>query len=88
MNNNCENLKVIPQYEGTCWFNSFLMSLLYSQNARKILIKVSKDWDKTDKFLNILKHILKKNYNDPSIANYYSKIRPELLLFKFFFPKY
>ena len=66
MENNCENLKVIPQFLGTCWFNAFLMSTLYSQNARKIMIKVSKKWDIKNKFLNNLKYILKKNYNDPS----------------------
>jgi hypothetical protein len=79
----CENLKVIPQFTGTCWFNAFLMSVLYSQNARKMMIKVSKKWNKENKFLNILKYILKKNYNDPSIEKYYNKIRPELLLFEY-----
>jgi hypothetical protein len=83
MSNICNDLKVIPQFEGTCWFNAFLMSVLYSQYARKMMIKVSKTWDKKDNFLNILKYILKKNYNDPSIATYYNKIQPEILLFKF-----
>jgi hypothetical protein len=83
MSNICNDLKVIPQFVGTCWFNAFLMSTLYSQNARKMFIKVSKTWNKKDKFLNILKFILKKNYNDPSIATYYNKIQPQLLLFKF-----
>jgi hypothetical protein len=79
----CSDLKVIPQFEGTCWFNAFLMSVLYSQNARKIMIKVSKTWNKKDKFLNNLKYILKKNYNDPSIINYYNKIQPQILLFEY-----
>jgi len=80
---NCENLKVIPQFVGSCWFNSFLMSTLYSQYARKMIIKESINWDKKDKFFNILKYILKKNYNDPSIATYYNHLQPQLLLFKF-----
>jgi len=79
----CNDLKVIPQFEGTCWFNAFLMSVLYSQNARKIMIKVSKKWDIKNKFLNNLKYILKKNYNDPSIINYYNKIQPQILLFEY-----
>lgn len=83
MSDFCNDLKVIPQFVGSCWFNAFLMVMLYSQNARKAMIKASKKWDKKDKFLNILKIILKKNYNDPSIATYYNKIQPQLILFKF-----
>ena len=79
----CNDLKVIPQFVGSCWFNSILMSVLYSQYSRKIMIKESKKWNKKDKFLNILRYILKKNYNDPSIAYYYNQIQPQLLLFKF-----
>ena len=79
----CEDLKVIPQYVGSCWFNAILMVLLYSSNARKAMIRASKSWNKSNKLLNIFKTILKKNYNDPSIANYYKQIKPELILFKF-----
>jgi len=79
----CNDLKVIPQFVGSCWFNAFLMATLYSQYSRKILINASKKWNKKDKFLNILRYILKKNYNDPSIAYYYNQIQPQLLLFKF-----
>ena len=79
----CEELKVIPQYVGSCWFNAFLMVLLYSFNARKAMIRASKKWNKSSKLLNIFKTILKKNYNDPSIAEYYRQIKPELILFKF-----
>ncbi len=28
----CLDLSVIPQFEGTCWFNAILMIALYSQN--------------------------------------------------------
>lgn len=79
----CKDLKVIPQFVGSCWFNSILMAVLYSQYSRKIMINVSKKWDKKDKFLNILRNIIKRNYNDPSIAYYYNKIQPQLLLFKY-----
>ena len=79
----CKDLKVIPQYVGSCWFNSILMSVLYSQHSRKNMIKISKKWGKKDKFLNILRNILKKNYNDPSMAFYYKQIQPQLLLFKY-----
>ena len=83
MSNTCNDLKVIPQYVGSCWFNSFLMTILYSENARKIMIKASKTWDKNNKLLNIFKYILKKNYNDPSIANYYTKMQPQLIISEF-----
>jgi hypothetical protein len=83
MGDYCRDLKVIPQFVGSCWFNSILMSVLYSQYSRRIITKVSKKWDKKDKFLNILRYILKKNYNDPAIAYYYNQIQPQLLLFKF-----
>ena len=83
MGDYCKDLKVIPQFVGSCWFNSILMSVLYSQYSRRIITKVSKNWNKKDKFLNILRYILKKNYNDPSIAYYYNQIQPQLLLFKY-----
>jgi hypothetical protein len=79
----CKELKVIPQFVGSCWFNSFLMAILYSENARKVMINYSKKWDKKDKFFNILKNILKKNYSDPKIAYYYNQMQPQLILFKF-----
>jgi len=79
----CRDLKVIPQYSATCWFNSILMALLYSENARKMLISNSKTWDKENKFLNILKYIL-KNYDKPSIEKYHKHAHPELILFEFF----
>ena len=79
----CKELKVIPQFVGSCWFNSFLMAILYSENARKVMINYSKKWDKKDKFFNILRNILKKNYSDPKIAYYYNQMQPQLILFKF-----
>ncbi len=84
MNHNCLNLSVIPQFRGTCWFNAILMISLYSQNVRKILIKVSKKWNKTNSFLMILKTILIKYYdNQPEkVQAFYNKIRPEIILFK------
>jgi hypothetical protein len=84
MSDTCRDLKVIPQYDArTCWFNSILMALLYSENARKMLISNSKTWDKSNKFLNILKYIL-KNYDKPSIEDYYKHMQPQIILFQFF----
>ena len=84
MTNNCLNLSVIPQFRGTCWFNAILMISLYSQNVRKILIKVSKKWDKSNSFLMILKAILLKYYNKKpeKVQKFFDKIRPEIIMFK------
>jgi len=84
MTNNCLNISVIPQFRGTYWFNAILMISLYSQNVRKILIKVSKKWNKSNSFLMILKTILIKYYdNQPEkVQAFYNKIRPEIIMFK------
>ncbi len=79
----CVDLSVIPQFGGTCWFNAILMIVLYSQETRKVLIKTSKNWDKNNKFLMILKAILIKYYNKPNkIQILFNKIKPEIILFK------
>lgn len=81
----CKNIAVIPQFSGTCWFNSILTGLLYSKEARKVMIKYSKTWDKKDKFFKILRIILKKNYKIKEttfIQKYLNTIKPEIILFK------
>jgi hypothetical protein len=79
----CADINVIPQFTGSCWFNSILMSLLYSQNSRKILLKISKSWDKKDKLFNIFKTILNRNYTDNDFKKWLNNIKPELILFEF-----
>jgi hypothetical protein len=79
----CVNLSVIPQFGGTCWFNAILIVALYSQNVRKILIKESKKWSKSNSFLMVLKAVLIKYYNQPEkVQDFFSKIKPESILFK------
>lgn len=34
----CETVITIPQNETTCWFNTILMSIFYSEYSRKLLI--------------------------------------------------
>lgn len=83
MSDTCLNLSVIPQFSGTCWFNAILMIAFYSQYVRKIMIKVSKKWNKSNSYLMILKAILLKYYNQPDkVQEFFNKIRPEILLFK------
>jgi hypothetical protein len=33
----CESVITLPQFEDTCWFNSLLMALLYSDGTRQYL---------------------------------------------------
>lgn len=83
MSDICKNLSVIPQYGGTCWFNAILMSLLYSDNSHKKLLKASKKWDSSNSFLMIIKSILYKAFSEPEkIKEYYLKMNPETILFE------
>ena len=82
----CSQISTIPQYLGTCWFNSILMNSFYSQGMRKLMInKVSKTWDKKNKLLKFFKTIIKKSYNteDKKIIEMFYKTRPEVLLAKY-----
>lgn len=79
----CVDLSVIPQFGGTCWFNAILTIALYSQNVRKILIKESKNWSKSNSFLMVLKAVLIKYYHQQDkVQDFFSKIKPESILFK------
>ena len=79
----CLNLSVIPQFGGSCWFNTILTICLYSQNTRRILLKYAKKWDKTNTFLMIIKSILIKYYYQPKkVQEFFNKIKPEIILFK------
>ena len=81
--NFCDKVTTIPQFGGTCWFNAILMATLYSQGSRAILLKLSENWDKKNKFLMIIKTILLKNYiNNEKTKKYLSKLKPEAILFK------
>ena len=79
----CLDLKVIPQFKGTCWLNACLMSALYSQGSKYYVKKVSKSWDKNNSLLNFFKFIIFKMKKHPkTIERIYKKIKPEVILFK------
>jgi len=81
--NFCNNIATIPQFGGTCWFNSILMASLYSHNSRKLMLNISKDWDINNKFLMTIRMILLKYYKKSiETSKYFNKIKPELILFK------
>lgn len=83
----CTSIDVIPQFSGTCWFNSILTALFYSQYSRKILFKESKEWDTANNsLLKTLKTILYESYNyinKEKIQKLYKKIKPETILIKY-----
>ena len=71
--NYCNFVNTIPQFGGTCWFNSILMASLYSEGSRNHLLKLSKKWDKSNNFLMVIKNILKNHYfKSTKTNNYYS----------------
>ena len=81
---NCSNVITIPQYGMTCWFNAILMSVLYSEKSRKLILDKSKKWDLKIEVYKIIKEILKKKYIKKSNNdfNYFNIIKPETILKK------
>jgi superfamily II DNA or RNA helicase len=63
---NCNNVITIKQFTGTCWFNALLMTILYSDRMRQLLIERSKLWKSSDSRVQELYRIFKqilKNYS-------------------------
>jgi len=85
MSDKCRNVIAIPQSDnvGSCWFNTLLMSLLYSQNSRKLLLNDNylarqPPSNKTAKLLN---QLLRKNYISNEYSyDYFKYMRPEKIL--------
>lgn len=91
-NNYCNDLKTIPQFSGTCWFNSIIHVMLYSDNFRKYLqshFKSKMFTDPTyDKFFKFLSYMLKYHNNIEKLEKVYKsfetfKLKPEYLLFSY-----
>ena len=85
-NTSCSNIKTIPQFKGTCWFNSLLMIMWYSKMMRNFFIK------HLDHIENILKDkpvmlkmiydLLKQTYShdDNDDSKFFNELRPENIL--------
>jgi len=88
MKDNCDNVITLKQYGPTCWFNSILMAVLYSEESRKLLLKKSKKWNNKILIFKTLKYILENKYlRSSNIYNdyeYFDKIRPEYILEKLY----
>jgi len=84
MPNKCDKVLPLRQYGQTCWFNSILMAVLYSDESRKLLLKKSEEWDDKIKVLDTIKFILKHKYlrSGDYDQDYplFDKIRPETIL--------
>lgn len=61
-NNDCNDVITIPQHQNTCWFTALLMSLLYSQYSRELLLREPFNTNTTVK--KILNNILIDHYID------------------------
>ena len=65
MLNQCEKVITIPQFTGTCWFNSILMVSLYSHRMRQLLrnkIKSINESKKSDTLMKIFIDIIESKY--------------------------
>ena len=84
MPNKCDKVLPLRQYGPTCWFNSLLMAVLYSEESRKLLLVKSAKWDEKIKVLETIKFILKNKYLRSGDNNqdypFLDKIRPETIL--------
>jgi len=88
MSDNCDNVISLKQYGPTCWFNSILMAILYSDRSRKLLLEKSKKWNKRIVLFKTINYILHNKYLRTSKVSddykYFDKIRPEYLLDKLY----
>jgi hypothetical protein len=81
INQFCTKVVTIPQYSGTCWLNAILMSFLYSQYSRKLLLNDNSFKTKRDKLSIALNEILLHNYiRHNKIIEYFNLIKPETIL--------
>jgi len=61
------------------WFRHFI-ALLFSQGIREFIIKSSKKWDKQNRFLTIIKNILKNLKNVTKMRQIFDKLNGNLLI--------
>ena len=88
----CKDVLPIPQFEATCWFNSLLMCLFYSELMRNFFIKelpmirkrLSNSLSKSNaiKTQEIFEDLLFNNYkvNNKNNLNFYTNFKPENIL--------
>ena len=82
---NCKTVLTIPQFTGTCWFNSLLMALLYSDGMREYLTNnliKSELYLKNKELYKILLDILKNRHRkiNKNDSIYFNELKPENIL--------
>jgi hypothetical protein len=86
MKKDCLSVKTIPQLTPTCWFNSLLMVLLYSDRTRVFFYKKLTQIRTADVAKNVLietfLHILNHNYAKVRLRKYAAEFNPDELLQK------
>jgi hypothetical protein len=73
----CEDASNSPPYNEYSSLNSILMSVLYSENSRDLIIKKAKSWDSSNKFRLIIKKIVNKNKLMKDISLEISSLKPD-----------
>ena len=93
--NFCEEIPVIPQYLATCWFNSILSAMIYSDGLSQIIYEkaVEDDWQDDNNgafktlmllFMNYVRAIKKGNfYYIRKLREFLKKYKTELILLDF-----
>ena len=80
----CDDVVTIPQFSATCWFNSLLMAMFYSERTRSFFKKhLSTIKDKSkEKVVNVLEDILDRRYitNKVNKKRFYNELSPDNLL--------
>jgi len=84
-------LQIIPQFSGTCWFNSILTVMLYSDNFKRYLkshFKSMTSHPKYDKLFKFLLYMTKYHNKIEKLEQVYKsftnfKLKPEYLLFSY-----
>jgi hypothetical protein len=82
----CKDVLPIPQFGGTCWFNSLLMAMFYSELMRNFFINelpnIREKLVKHPKVMEILEDLLFNNYriNEKNNQHFYNAFQPENIL--------
>jgi hypothetical protein len=81
----CESVITLPQFEDTCWFNSLLMALLYSDGTRQYLknnLYKSEFEAKNKELYDIFMDILENRYFNDKDENlvFFNELKPEKIL--------
>ena len=82
----CKDVMPLPQFEGTCWFNTMITALFYSDRTRGFFIdelpSIKKTLKDHPKILDMFEDLLFNNYrkNEKSNRNFYNALKPENMI--------